>query len=106
MSYQVGSTCYPSPAAAAQASSSAVVGSIVPLGSALYVVDVQAVSDTSITYSFSDVQTSTSFTKVAPFTAAPCGLLDTSDGILIGWGVALAWIVTAAVVHMKRGVHT
>jgi len=102
---QIGSVCYPSSEAAAAAASSNEVGSIVQVGGVSYVVDVAAVSASSITYNFSDVGSGASFQKVAPFTAPPCGLLDTSDGLAMGWGVATAWLVTAGVLFLRRGLH-
>lgn len=32
----------------------------------------------------------------------PCALLDYSDGLAIGWGIAAAWIAAFAVMYMSR----
>jgi hypothetical protein len=104
-SYQVGVNCYGSALAAAQAAASSQIGSVVSLGTSAYVVDVVAVSDTSITYKFDPVEGTASITKAVPFTALSCGLLDASDGLLIGWGIATAWLVTAGVLFLRRGLH-
>jgi len=105
-SYQVGANCYSSTLAAAQASASSQVGAVVQLGTkSLYVVDVQAVSATSITYSLNALDNTASIVKTVPYTAQPCGLLDTADGLLLGWGVAIVWLITAAILVMRRGIH-
>lgn len=105
-SYQVGATCYPSGLAAAQASASSQIGAVVPLGGSLYAVDVQAVSDASITYKLQSLDTTASIVKTVSYTPSPCGLLDTADGLLLGWAVATAWLATAAVIVLRRGIHT
>lgn len=111
-SYQVGTSCYSTALAAAQASASSQIGVVVPLGTSLYVVDVQAVSDDSITYKLQSLTSNgngnsnqASIVKTVSYTPSPCGLLDTADGLLLGWGVATAWLVTAAILVLRRGVH-
>ncbi len=104
-SYQVGSNYYSSTLAAAQASASSQAGAVVQLGANPYVVDVQAVSATSITYSLNALDSTASIVKTVPYTAQPCGLLDTADGLLLGWGVAIVWLITAAILVMRRGIH-
>jgi len=104
-SLQVDGVCY-SETAAVQAMAAREVGRIVTIGAKTYVVDVGALTPSSITYTFSDLTTSTIFTKVVNVTPQPCGLLDTSDGLIIGWLIAVAWLSTAAVLHLRRGVHT
>ena len=81
------------------------VGRITQVGTASYVVDVTAVTAASITYKLQNVASTASITKVAVYTPLPCGLLDTSDGLIIAWGIATAWIVTSAVLFLKRGIH-
>jgi hypothetical protein len=103
--FQVGSTCYPSGMAAAYAAASSQTGQVVPLGSSLYVVDVQAASDMSITYRLEALDTTASIVKTVPYNPIPCGLLDTADGLLLGGAVAVVWIATAAVNILRRGVH-
>lgn len=105
MSYQYGSNCYGTSLGAAQAASAAQIGAIVPIGTSAYSVDVVAVSGTSITYSLQNLETTSTIVKEVPFTALPCGLLDTSDGLLIAWGIATAWLVTAGVLFLRRGLH-
>lgn len=103
MASQIGSVCYSTPSAAAYAAASENVGAIVPVGSSLYVVGVDGVTDTSITYRFSDVSSRSAFVKVAPFTPVPCGLLDTADGLVMGWSIALVWLAVAGVLFLRRG---
>lgn len=105
MSYQVGPTCYPDELGAAQAAASAQAGAVVQLGASLYVVDVQSVTSTSITYKLQALDTTASIVKTVPYTASPCGLLDTADGLLLGWAVATVWIVTAGILVLRRGIH-
>lgn len=105
MSFQVGPFCYPSEIAAARASASSEVGGIVQLGNSAYVVDVSAVSATSISYALRDVQTSAVIVKDAAYTPVPCGLLVAADGLAMGWGVAAVWLFTAGVLFLRRGLH-
>jgi hypothetical protein len=106
VAFQVGSTCYGSASAAASAASSVQAGAVVPLGSSLYVVEVAAVSDTSITYRFQDVASAATITKVSSFTPAPCGLLDAADGLAVGWAIAAVWLATAGVLFLRKGIHS
>ena len=106
MSYQVLTTCYATALAAAQASASSQIGSVVSLGSSLYVVDVQAASDTSITYKLNALDTTATVIKTVSYTPMPCGLLDTADGLFISGSIATAWIIAAAINHLREGVHT
>lgn len=104
-SYQFGASCYSSALDVAQAAAADQIGAIVSVGTVSYVVDVAAVSASSITYQFQDVASTAAFTKVADFHPLPCGLLDTADGLLIGWGIATAWLITAGVLFLRRGLH-
>jgi hypothetical protein len=103
MSYQIGAFCYGTPEGAANAAASSQAGAVVSIGSASYGVDVAAVSASSITYTFSDVSSTSSFQKVVPFTPVPCGLLDTADGLVMGWSIALCWLAVAGVLFLRRG---
>ncbi len=105
MSFQVGASCYGSELAAAQAAASSQVGAVLQLGGVGYVVDVVGVTASSISYRLTDLSSTASFTKVAPFTPVPCGLLDTADGLVIAWGIATCWLVTAGVLFLRRGLH-
>jgi len=106
MAFQVGAFCYDTAEGAANAAASSQVGSVVSVGGVSYVVDVSSVSPSSITYLFSDVSTASSFIKVAPFSAPDCGLLGASDGLVLGWGIATVWLVTAGVLFLRKGIHT
>ena len=105
MSYQFESTCYPTALDAARAASASQIGKVVQVGASTYVIDVIGVADSSITYQLNDISTASTITKTAPFTAQPCGLLDTSDGLLIAWGVAAAWLAVYAITFLSRGIH-
>lgn len=104
-SFQFGESCYSTAIDAARASSAAEIGKIVEVGAASYVVDVKAVTATSITYRLQNVASTATITKVAAYTAQPCGLLDTADSLVIAWGIAAAWLITAGVMHLRRGIH-
>lgn len=103
--FQVGTTCYPSGLAAAYAAASSQTGQVVQLGRSLYVVDLQAASENSITYRLQSLDRTGSILKTVPYTAIPCGLLDTADAVVLGGAVVVAWIATAAINILRRGVH-
>ena len=105
MSYQVGSTCYASASAALSAAASSQVGGVVVHGGVGYVVGVDAVASDSITYRLSPLSGGQAVQSVVTLTPQPCGLLQWQDGLTLGWSVAAAWIVTAAVMHLRRAAH-
>ena len=35
----------------------------------------------------------------------PCQMLDWSDGLALGWGVAGVWLAAFAVLQLRRGAH-
>lgn len=105
MAYQVGSTCYGSAASALSAAASENTGAVVTHGGAAYVVGVQSVTGSSITYQLSPVGGGTPITSVANMTPQPCGLLTAADANLIGWGIAAAWIAVAAIMALRKGAH-
>jgi hypothetical protein len=105
MSYQFEATCYPTAVDAARAASASQIGKVVQVGASTYVIDVIGVAESSITYQLNDILTPATITKIAPFSAQPCGLLDTSDGLLIAWGVAAAWLAVYAIIFLSRGIH-
>ncbi len=105
MSYQVNDNCYGSSSSAVSAIASKEIGGVVNLGLTSYVVDVSAITDTSITYLLQDLASNNTITKTVSITLQPCGLLDTSDALIIGWGIAAAWLVTYGIMFLKRGLH-
>lgn len=105
MAYQVGTTCYGSAADALSAIASGQVGGVVVHGGAAYVVGVDAVASTSIAYRLSPVGGGPVIQSTVQLTPQPCGLLEWHDGLSLGWGVAAAWILTAAVMHLRRAAH-
>lgn len=106
MGFQVDSNCYSTSLLAVHAMAAKEVGKVVNIGTKAYVVDVTGVTGSSITFRFNDVQTTAFITKVVAVSPEPCGLLDTSDALVIAWGIATAWLVTAGVLFIRRGVHT
>jgi hypothetical protein len=102
MPFQVGPTCYPSEASAATAQASAMGGAVVQHGSAAYVVEVGAVTATSITYVFNPVGGGAALTLATPYNAQACQMLDWSDGLELGWAVAAVWIATTALLFIAR----
>lgn len=104
-SYQVDQSCYSSQLVAVQAMAAREIGKVTQVGTASYVVDVSATSATSITYILRNVSSTATLTKVATVAPQPCGLLDTADGLIVGWGIAAVWLLTAGVMFLRRGVH-
>lgn len=105
MGFQVGASCYGDALSAVQAVASSEVGRVVPAGSAVYVVDVLGVTEASITYELSPITGGTALTMTAPISVQPCGLLDWSDGLFLGWAVAGVWLATFAVLHLRAAAH-
>ena len=105
MSFQVGTTCYSTADQALSAVASAQVGSVVIQGGAAYVIDVAGISAASITYRLTPLNGGSVIQSTLQITPQPCGLLQWQDGLSLGWGVAAAWIVTAAIMQIRRSVH-
>jgi len=105
VSYQVGTICYASAVEALAASASSQVGGVVVHGGAVYVVGVDAVAPDSITYRLTPIAGGQALQNTVQLAPQPCGLLQWQDGLTLGWGVAAAWIVTAAVMHLRRAAH-
>lgn len=102
MSYQVGSACYPTAEAAASASASSVVGSVVTHGGAAYVVGIGDVTSDSITYALQPVGAGTPMMLTASYAPQPCGLLTGADGLTLGWMVGGVWLAVYAVSYLRR----
>ena len=105
MAYQVDQTCYSTALDAVNAMAAREVGSVRQIGSKTYVTDVTATTATSITYVLRDVASTATVTKVATVAPRTCGLIDTPDVLIMAWGIVTAWIVAAAILHIRRGVH-
>lgn len=105
MAYQVGTTCYGSAQDALSAVASSQVGAIVVHGGAAYVVGVDAIGAASITYRLAPVVGGQVIQSTVQLVPQPCGLLQWQDGLSLGWGVATAWILTAAVMHLRKAAH-
>lgn len=104
MNYQVESACYSTLEAAVQASASKVVGSIVQLGGVPHVVAVQSVSGQTVTYSYTPAQPGPVVSGSFTYTPQPCGLLQSADALVLGWGVAAAWIGAYAVMFIAHAI--
>lgn len=105
MSYQVGSTCYGNAVDALSAVASSQVGGVVVHGGAAFVVGVDAVASSSITYRLTPIAGGQAIQSIVQLQPQPCGLLQWQDGLTLGWLVAGAWIATAAVMHLRRAAH-
>ena len=103
---QVGSTCYSSDAAAVAAIASAEVGKVVPAGATVYVVDAAPASDASITYTLNPIGGGTPLVSTVAVVVQPCQMLDWSDGLALGWGVAGVWLATFAVLILRKAAHS
>lgn len=100
--WQVGPACYDSKQDAASASASQQIGAVVAHGSTSYVVDVASVTDTAINYVLHPIGGGSDVTVTSSYTAQPCGLLDTSDALTMGWAVATAWLVAYGILFFTR----
>ncbi len=105
MAYQVGSLCYGSDLAATQAIAAREVGKVVEAGSVVYVVDAEATAAGAITYTLNPVGGGTALVSAQSVELQPCGLLDWEDSLTIAWAIATAWIVTFAVLQMRKAAH-
>jgi len=105
VSYQVGSTCYGNAVDALSAVASSQVGGVVVHGGAAFVVGVDAVASSSITYRLTPIAGGQAIQSIVQLQPQPCGLLQWQDGLTLGWLVAGAWIATAAVMHLRRAAH-
>lgn len=102
MNYQVGSVCYPTAEAAAAASASSVVGSIVNHGGSAYVVNVDGVTSEFVYYSFTPVIGGVTTYMEFAYTPQPCGMLGADDAITMGWMVGAAWLGAYALMFLGR----
>jgi hypothetical protein len=103
--FQVDGVCYSSALSAVQAMAAREVGSIRQVGTAQYVVDSTAQTASSITYVLRNVSSTAVITTTETVAPLPCGLLDTTDGLLIAWGIATAWLITHGILFLRRGLH-
>ena len=102
MGWQVGSLCYGTALDAVHAIAAGQVGTIVVRGSAVYVVDVSAVTDASITTVLNPVGGGAAITTVVSVTPQPCGLLEWQDTLALGWLVVAAWVAVYAVKFLAK----
>ena len=103
MSSQVGSACYPSALAANVAIASGQAGVNLAHGGSVVVVGVASVTSTTITYQYTPVDGSASFSAVVGSVPMDCQMLDWSDGLSIGWQVGGAWLIVYALLFMTKG---
>ncbi|WP_234640659.1 hypothetical protein [Delftia tsuruhatensis] len=103
-SYQVGAACYPTQLQAAQAVASSQIGNVVQQGGSAHVVELRAINPTAITYGLRPVTGSPLIEVVSTFEAQPCGLLQASDGLALGWMVGGVWIVVYGLTFIARTV--
>jgi len=102
--YQVGSACYPTQLQAAQASASAQVGAVVQQGGSAHVVELRAISGSSITYGLRPAAGGASIEVVSAYEAQPCNLLGLGDGLTMGWMVGGAWLAVFGLMFIARTV--
>lgn len=105
MSYQYNANCYPDQLSANRAIASDNVGRVVVIGTASYSMDVESITSNSIRYKLQDLNSSAFISKTVSVNPIECQLFDTADGLMIGWGIAAAWIATAAVIYIRKGIH-
>ncbi len=105
MSYQYNANCYSDQLSAARAIASDNVGRVVVIGTASYSMDVSSITESTITYNLQDLNSSAFIAKTVSISPVDCQLFDTADGLMIGWGIAAAWLATAAVLFLRKGIH-
>lgn len=100
--FQHGSACYSTAQQANEAQASEVIGSIVQIGATPHAVNVSAVTDSSIAYVLENLTGPGTYAKTVQVIPQPCNLLQASDALTLGWGVAAAWIAAFCVVYIAR----
>ena len=100
MPFQVYAVCYSDEGAAASAIAAKLVGELVNLGGTPHVVG-SSVSGASITYTLTPVNGGATVTYTQAADLQPCGLIDWQDASLMAWGIATAWITTAAIMWLR-----
>lgn len=100
--FQVGDTCYFTEGAALSVIASKEAGKVVSAGPVVYAVDAAPSGTTSIAYTLSPTDGTTPLTFTQTVALQPCGQLDHTDGLAIGWGVAAAWIAAAALMSLRK----
>lgn len=103
-SYQVGAVCYPTQLQAAQTVASSQIGNVVQQGGSAHVVEIRSINPTAITYGLRPVSGGPLIEVVSTFEAQPCGLLQASDGLALGWMVGGVWIVVYGLMFIARTV--
>lgn len=102
MAYQVGSACYDTVDLARSALAAAEVGKVVPAGGTAYVVDASATAS-GVRYSLSDALTGAAAIVYETVPSIPeCSMLGASDALVMGWGVAAAWLCAYALLAMRK----
>lgn len=91
--------------AATQAIAAGEVGKVVEAGSVVYVVDASVTAAGSITYTLNPVGGGSALVSAQTVELQPCGLLEWEDALTLGWAVATVWIVTFAVLHLRKAAH-
>lgn len=100
MAFQVGTACYPTATAAAQATAAAVV----PTAFENVVISVAAVTDSTITYLYTPVGNAaiSPYTVVQPILLQPCNQLSAEDALYVGWVIAGAWLAIYGIQILAR----
>lgn len=102
MSFQHGGQCFGTQAEAWASLAAASAGSVIPAGSAIYVLDVDSVSASGIDFVLRDMLSSGTVSYTATPAMQPCSLLDWEDGLELGWGVGSIWLLAAMVLFLAR----
>ena len=102
MSFQFRDSCFSTDVASANAAAAFNNGQIVLHAGSQHVINVSAVSGTSITYNLTPVSGGAPVIIVAPYSAIQCELPSVSDGVLLGWLVASSWIAVYALMFITK----
>lgn len=99
-------TCYATDADALAAMAVDATGSVVSAGGVAYSVGAVPVAPSSLQYTLTPVGGSGSVVTTTVAVSIPnCMLLDWADGLAIGWGIAGVWILTYAVLFLRKAPH-
>lgn len=99
-------TCYATGADALAAMAVDATGGVVSSGGVAYSVAAAPSGSSSLDYTLTPLSGSGSaITSTVSVTIPDCMLLDWADGLAIGWGIAGVWILTYAVLFLRKAAH-
>lgn len=104
-SFQVEGVCYPSALQAVQAIAARSAGSVVSTGSRAFSLNASTVTDSSITWSKTDLSNGAVTQSTVSITPVPCLLLTAEDGAVISGAIGGVWLTVALILFYRRSLH-